>query len=241
MLVINKLISGIPELPVSEVIIGFHTVLIRCGFSSGLANILTDKCQQLNIKNTEELERLSLKQLSEYSLSKNGLEASIGIAAINCAYSSCITNYSNINAKMIILEKGRNKKVGIIGHFPFLETHREHYKKCYIFEKNPLSGDLNESDIPKYLPQVDLVAISGTTLANHTFDDIIKHLPKNSFKILLGPTSPLSPAIFDYGIDVISGSIIKDYNLLKLNVQRGIPTRYIQGLEMATIFKKNYQ
>ena len=98
-----------------------------------------------------------------------------------------------------------------------------------------------ESDIVEFLPKVDVAAITATSLTNHTFEGICEYLPENSFNIMLGPSTPLSPILFNYGINAISGSIIDDYELVKKYVMQATPTRYLEGIKMATIFKKDYE
>jgi len=238
--ILEKLIKSVPPIHVLEVIIGIHSTLVKTDDSCGIASTIKYACPHENIRNAGNLEQLNLRELAEYAMSDNLLEASIGMAAINCAFSSRITEYKIINAKNIILEKGYNKTVGIIGHFPFLEKQRDQYKNCYIFEKQPQEGDFLESDIAEFLPKVDVAAITATSLTNHTFEGICEHLPINSFNIILGPSTPLSPILFNFGIDAISGSIVDDYELVKKFVLQATPTRNLQGIIMATIFKEDY-
>ncbi len=241
MTLLKRLISDIVDETVEEVIIGVHSVLVKTKDTYGIASTIKYCGHNINVRQAGELEDLNLKELAEYALSDNLLEASIGMAAINCGLSKAIDKYWQINAKDIILEKGRNKTLGIIGHFPFLEDQRDEYKDCYIFEKFPKEGDLKESDIPAYLPKVDVAAITGTAITNHTFDKIRANLPENSFNVILGPSTPLSPILFEYGMDMVSGSLVRDYELTRKYVLQATPTRHLKGIEMISIFKKDYQ
>jgi uncharacterized protein len=238
---LNRLISDIEEAKVEEVIVGVHSVLVKTKDAFGIASTIKYCGHNINVRNAGELETLILKELAEYALSDNLLEASIGMAAINCGLSKTIEKFWQINAKDIILERGRNKTLGIIGHFPFLEDQRDEYKECYIFEKFPQEGDLKESDIPEFLPKVDVAAITGTSITNHTFDGILDHLPKVSYNILLGPSTPLSPILFDYGMDMVSGTLVRDYELVKKHVLQATPTRHLKGVDMISLFKEDYQ
>lgn len=55
------------------------------------------------------------------------------------------------------------------------------------------------------LPRCDVVTIKGTTWVNHTFDKGMNLCKKDAFKLMLGASTPITPILFDYGIDVISG------------------------------------
>lgn len=237
---LEKLIAKVPETSLEEVIIGVHSTLVKSSQNCGIASTIKYCGPKENVRNAGKLEVLNLKELAAYSLSDNLLEASIGMAAINCAFSLKIQKYKTVNAKDIILEKGKNKCVGIIGHFPFLEEQKGEYKNCYIFEKQPHEGDLTEHDIPEYLPKVDVAAITATSITNHTFEGILKNLPEKSFNLVLGPSTPISPVLFDFGIDAVSGSVVEDYDKVKKFVLQATPTRHLEGLKMITIFKEDY-
>ncbi len=238
--ILKHLIDPIPKIPITEVIVGVHSVLVKTADNCGIASTIKYCNPHENVRQAGNLEQLNLRQLAEYAYSDNLLEASIGMAAINCFYAKAIENQQSINAKKIILEKGQHKKVGIIGHFPFLEKQKEYYQQCYVFEKQPQAGDLKETDIPDYLPTVDVAAITATSITNHTFDNILKYLPENSYNIMLGPTTPLSPLLFKFGLDAVSGSIVENYETVKKYVLQATPTRHLEGIKYITIFKKDY-
>lgn len=234
---LETLISQTPETPVDEVIIGVHSVLVKSGDRAGIASTIKYCSPTENIRSAGALETLNLKELAAYALSENLLEASVGMAAVNCGLAGRVPQTEALNAKEVILEKGRNKILGIIGHFPFLEEQRENYGQCYIFEKHPRPGDLNEADIPEFLPLADVVAITGTSITNHTFNGILNHLPKKSYNIVLGPSTPLTPLLFERGIDLVSGVAVEDYETVKKHVLQACPTRHLKGLRMISIMK----
>ncbi len=238
---LNRLISDIEEVAIEEVIVGVHSVLVKTKDACGIASTIKYCGHNVNVDKAGNLEVLNLKELAAYALSDNLLEASIGMAAINCGLSKTVDKYRVVNAKKTILEKGKNKTLGIIGHFPFLEDQKEQYKECYIFEKSPHEGDFKESDIPKFLPKVDVAAITGTAITNHTFDRIRENLPKKSYNIILGPSTPLSPILFELGMDMVSGTLVRDYEIAKSCVLQATPTRHLKGVEMISIFREDYQ
>ncbi len=99
-------------------------------------------------------------------------------------------------------------------------------------------GDLSEADIPEFLPLADVVAITGTSITNHTFDGILNHLPKKSYNIVLGPSTPLTPLLFELRIDMVSGAAVEDYATVKKHVLQACPTRHLKGLRMISIMKE---
>lgn len=240
MQILERLLTDIPDEELDEVIVGLHSVMIKSGDRSGIASTIKYCGPGAELRCAGELEKYTLRELADYVLSDNLLESSVGMAAINCAVSGNVGKYRELNAKDILLEKGRDKNVGIIGHFPFLEAQRHAYKKCDIFEKQPSEGDLREADIPLYLPLADVVAISGTTLTNHTFASVMQSVSPHAYCLMLGPSTPLSPLLFSAGLHVISGMQISDYALAKRCVLQAVPTRHLQGVRMLSMFKEDY-
>ncbi|MEA1986054.1 MAG: DUF364 domain-containing protein [Candidatus Marinimicrobia bacterium] len=241
MKILKKLIETVPNISVDEVIIGVYSILVKAGKYEGIASTIQNPLPHKRVMNAGSITKMSLRELAEFSLSDNLIEASIGMSAINSVASFANNNFKKINAKNIILEKGRDKNVGVIGHFPFLEDLKNDFKRLRIFEKQPRENDLPEKEIPKYLPDSDVVALTATSLTNHTFEKIMQSVKKESFVVMLGPSTPLSPILFGFGIDVISGTLITDYSELKKFVTQATPTRFLKGREYVTIFKKDFQ
>jgi len=59
-------------------------------------------------------------------------------------------------------------------HFPFLKKVRDQAKKLWVIEKNPKEEDFEEQDAEELIPQADVVAITGTSLTNHTIENLLK-------------------------------------------------------------------
>jgi len=161
------------------------------------------------------------------------------MAAINAWMSLYKRPYRQLKAQNLIYEKGRDKTIGVIGHFPFLEN-LEGVERLFIFEKDPTEGDLREEDIKTYMPEADIAVITGTALINHTFSEIMNYVREDAYKIVMGPSTPLSPVLFDYGIDAVCGTLIKDYEQLKLCVMEAVPVKHLKGKEFVTWLAEDY-
>ena len=239
MRILKELYNSIQAYPLKEVFAGVFDILVWSENLGIATTVMEEYLPHTGIRSSESLVTKNTKELAEYVFSENWLEASLGMAAINSAL-PIQTKTRIINAQEIILKKGRGKKVGIIGHFPFIEKFKNQFKELYVFEKNPRNEDLSEKEIPDYLPQADVVAISSTTLTNHTFENITQNIKKDSFVILLGPTSPVSPLLFDFGINAVSGVYFDDVKRIITQVKEAIPYRFIKGKKYVTIFREDY-
>jgi uncharacterized protein (DUF4213/DUF364 family) len=173
-----------------------------------------------------------------YSRSEHLLEASIGMAALNSLIDIDESRCIEANAYEILLEKGKGKNVAVVGHFPFLSMLRGSVRNLWVIEKRPLEGDLSEEAAGEILPQCDVVGITGTTFINHTLEGLLAQCEK-SFVALIGPTTPLSPVLFDYGIDVISGSKVVKPNEVIRYISQGATFKQLHrhGVKLLTMMR----
>lgn len=178
----------------------------------------------------------SARELSEFALSKDWTQASIGVAAIN---SLIIPDPSKLilgSGSDITTEKARGATVVMVGHFSFAERIRAIAKSFSILELSPEEGDLHASEAHKVIPGSDLLIITGTTLVNHTFEELVG-LAKGAYIVLLGPTTILSEKLFDYGVDAICGVMVTDPEETVQHLSQGGSIRDIQGVERVVMMK----
>jgi len=176
-------------------------------------------------------------ELAQLAYSQSILEAAIGMATINSLIEvyggSCI----ELNAAELIVEKGKGKRIAIVGHFPFIAKVRETAKQLWVIEKNPREGDFIEADADNLIPQADIVAITGTAFTNHTIDQLLELCNPKAYAIILGDTTPLSPILFDYGVNAISGTMVVDHTLALRCVSEGANFRQIKGTRRLTMMR----
>ena len=175
-------------------------------------------------------------ELAEYAKSDHLLEASIGIATINSLIDIDETRCLAENAFDILAQKGRGKNIAVVGHFPWTPTLKDIAKKLWVIEQRPRGEDLPAEAAEDILPQADVVGLTGTSLINHTFPRLMK-LCQGKFVVLVGPTSPLSPVLFDYGVDVISGIKVVEPERMLACITEGAMFKQIEGLKYLSMKK----
>ncbi|MGD8537788.1 MAG: DUF364 domain-containing protein [Candidatus Aminicenantes bacterium] len=210
----------------------------RCGLASTMAASIPPQ-EGNQVESAGELLPTGAKGLAELSLSDRILEASIGIAAVNSLLQIDESACEERNAAEEIRALGQGKRIAIIGHFPFVKKLREEAQELWIFElpgrRRP--GDIVGKQIRDLLPQVDVVAITSTTLINHTLGEILDLVSPDAYKIMLGPSTPLSPVLFDYGIDAISGSIVRDRGQVLNCISQGANFRQVRGVRKVILHR----
>ncbi len=134
-----------------------------------------------------------------------------------------------MNAEEFLVDRGAGKNVSVIGHFPFTESLRKVTKNLWVIEKHPRPGDIGENEAEKYLPQSHIIATSSTTLINHTLLPLLRLCPERSIKMLLGPTTPMTDTLFDFGIDIVCGSKVVDEQTALKSISEGANFRQLKG------------
>jgi uncharacterized protein (DUF4213/DUF364 family) len=84
------------------------------------------------------------------------------------------------------MDKGRGKNISIIGHFPFVDDLKDVAKNLGLLKNGKDLAITLQKMRSKYLPDSDVIAISSTTLINHTLEDLLPLCPTSSFTMLAG-------------------------------------------------------
>jgi len=216
----------------------------RCGLASALRDDDHHRYGQHPVRGAGRLHERSAMELAELARSDSLLEASIGLAVINALLDVDEDACVELNAEQVILDQLHSARspdrgrVAVVGHFPFIPRVREAARQLWVLEKRPGEGDLSAEAAPEVIPQADVVAITGTSLINHTFEELIRLCRPDAFVLVLGPTTPLSPVLFNYGVDVISGTLVTDPETVLRYVSQGASFRQIKrskGVKLLTL------
>ena len=231
------------DAPVRQILMGaFWTGVVletnpaRCGLASTLRGE-TDH-QGPPVPEAGRLLGYRARDLVEWCRSPKTLQASIGLATYNALLRVDEDACAEVNASQVICERGAGRRVAIVGHFPFVDDVRQAAKKCWVLELRPRPGDLPAERADELIPQADVVALTSTSLINHTFDALIRLCRPDSFVVMLGPSTPLSPVLFDSRVDVLSGTLVDDPERVLRSISQGATFRQIKrggGLRLLTM------
>jgi len=216
----------------------FHTgVLTRnCGLAATLPKDAL--CQEHPlVKEPGFLMEKDPMELARLSYSGSILEAAIGMATINSLLEINDDSCVELNARDLILEKGREKKIAIVGHFPFVDKVRQISKELWVIEKNPLEDDFAEDEADKLIPRADVVCITGTAFTNHTMEHLLELCDEKAYVVVLGATTPLSSILLDHGVNAVSGTKVVDPPLTLQCLSEGANFRQIKGTIRLTMMR----
>lgn len=230
--ILSSACKGRPDMPVRGYVQGTHMLAAFGPDRSpmGLCSRATPHGQPPDT----ELHTLpaSAKEAAELLLGRaQGPDmAAFGMAAVNmllpppeCASAG--------KAQDIIMAHGRGKRVAVIGHFPFVERMGREFADLWVIEKSPRPGDRREGEADDLLPQADVVAMTGTTLLNGTCERLLRLCRPDAFTIMLGPSTPFSASLFDWGLRALGGSRVSDPGLVAEGVIHGKSFKHLRGVE----------
>ncbi len=178
----------------------------------------------------------SALELARLSLSDDPLDAALGMAAINSLLELDESRCDERNGRDILFERGTGRRVALVGHFPFVPELQEAAKHLSVLELRPRPGDLPASEAPAVLENAEAVAITGTAFVNHTIELLLGYCRPDAFVLVIGPTAPLSAAVFDYGVDAIAGARVSDPALVLRQIAEGTIFRQLEGVRRVTFW-----
>jgi len=176
--------------------------------------------------------------LAKLAYSDSPLEAGVGLAAINSLLEVDEAGCVELNAGDLLIERGRGRRVVLVGHFPFVPALREAAARLDVLELRPQPGDTPAEEAQALVPQADIVAITGSACINRSLEGLLGLCRAASFVVVLGPTTPLSPVLFDYGADVISGTRVVEPELALRCASEAATFRQIRGIRLLTMERR---
>jgi len=237
--ILNDIVASITEnIQIKEVYsCAFWTAVIskHCGLSSTFKD---DHPDHKTVRDAGFLRKKNVLELIQYSKSDSLIEASIGMATINSVIDIDESLCTIENAFDVIARKGVGKNIAVVGHFPWIPQLKSIAKNLWVIEQRLRPDDLPEEAAETIIPQADVVAITGTSFINHTINKLL-NLSKGKYTVILGPTSPLTPILFDYGVDVISGVHVVDSDKLITSITEGAIFRQVQGVKLLNMSKEH--
>lgn len=126
-----------------------------------------------------------------------------------------------MNASEVLKQKGAGKNIALEGHFPFIPRLRDVAQNLWVIEQNPAEDEYPALSADEFIPQADVIALTGSAIINHTLDDLLSLCDPDALVVILGPSTPLSPILFDRGANIIAGSQVIDENAVLNCISQG--------------------
>ncbi len=243
---VDAILQAVESAPPAELLdlrVGQFWAVANTSIGAGMASVMRSEAHLHGSRPIEDAGRLHLRSPAELATlmrSTSAPEAGVGMAAANALLGSTVNGLSEEKAVEILKERGKGNRVAMIGHFPFAEKLREHCDQLWIFERglNRREGDLGGEVMDQILPQAEVVAVTATTLLNKTLPTVLASVNPDAFVMMLGPSTPLTPALFDFGFDVLCGTTIEDPQSVMRAVEQGAVTKQIHGVRRVCLWNR---
>ena len=206
-----------------------------------------------------ELEGTPISEIIKYSLDPNVVKSAIGVATLNAA-SQLILESANVKEYEMIRDRdGFNllsiqphETVSLIGAFgPYIRRLKMMGNPFFIIEKNSQTLRLDEmkhfkpeSETRDALEKSGVAILTGTSIVNHTIDQILSLLRNGIRTAIIGPTASMIPdTFFKRGVHVMAGiEIQKPDTMIKILKQGGSGYHLMKecGEKIAFVKKINF-
>jgi uncharacterized protein len=235
--ILDELLGSVQDdCPVRSVLVGAHVTIVcgrRCGLASTLAS--AGPHGRETVRDVGRLREKSSRELAEYARSTSPLEASIGIAALNSLLHIDQSAAVDMNGLELLQRHGTGKRIALVGHFPFVPALKKSAGTLWVFEQQPIEGDLPPEAAPELIPQADVVAVTGSAFVNHTIDGLLSLSGPEAFVVVLGPSTPASAVLFDHHIDALAMAEVVDEAGAMAAIGEGASFREVPGVRLLTV------
>jgi Uncharacterized conserved protein len=221
----DDLIGGIPgDLTVSDYHVGCAWSEVTAGKNTGVALSVRGRAHVRQYRGP--VLGAPLRRIAACVKSWNFLEASLGMAAINCWYNApeklaAFCGGEGGDSFQTRAEQARGKRVTVVGRFPNLEEQLGPVCQLSVLERNPEQGDYPDSACEFILPEQEMVFITGMTFINKTLPRLLQLIRPEAKVILVGPSVPLTPLLAAYGATDLDGFCVTDAALADEVIRRG--------------------
>ncbi|MFH1314303.1 MAG: DUF364 domain-containing protein [Candidatus Eisenbacteria bacterium] len=155
-------------------------------------------------------------ELLELASRPRPVRASVGIATLN---SLIIGQVDSRHFKPYKIPTAKDKKIVVVGDFHFTDHLKTIALDVCVVEKNRETGDYAGNE--QAFRDADVALISGATMVDGTLESLLK-LAGPCYTIVYGPSTPLSPVLFEYGADQLVGVRVKDEIAAKRCITEGM-------------------
>jgi uncharacterized protein (DUF4213/DUF364 family) len=215
-----------PDALVEQVVVGPKFIAVVAGGRMGMASLLGACMRPHEAGTMEGLIGQEACQVAENLKSLSPFAVCLGTAALNAANAPdpvCLPE-TDAPAEALIAELGRDRVVGLVGEFPFVSALKEQVGELHLFELGDVPGAVPRDAWDEALSGLDVLAVTGTAVLTRQMAYFLSRASRAT-AVVLGPTTPLSRALFRFGADHLCGSVFTEMNQVLEGVRSGISFR----------------
>jgi uncharacterized protein (DUF4213/DUF364 family) len=225
----DELIEAVPvHSRIRRAMAGLHWTAVQ---AESLGMAMTPQGADPQVPQAGQIAGMATRDVARWVKSWNWYEAAFGVAAINAALNSPAAvagicsrtpagdSDGDGDVFNCLLDDMRGKRVAVVGHFRNLERVAA-VSELSILERRPHPGDFPDPACEYILAHQDIVVITATTLINKTLPRLLE-ISRRARVVLAGPSTPLAPLLFNHGIEILGGLIVRDEKQIWRGIQEG--------------------
>ncbi|WP_454918082.1 Rossmann-like domain-containing protein [Xanthobacter sediminis] len=213
----RDLALGVAADEVRRITVGPRWIMVEGPEGAGLA-ALPRHPRELKPR-LSELKRRSLRDLAALTSSWDPLETAVGVAALNAHYNRYdLEGQPGNGAHRFRHVEGQ---VVVIGAFPGVDGI---LPRCAVVEADPRPGAYPIAAMDALLPGCGGAIVNSSALINRSLPRILR-LAGSRPIALVGPSTPMTARLYDYGVETLGGFLVRDPEGLAAAVEAGAMPR----------------
>ena len=233
----DALVAGVPaEAIARRVVIGFNWTLVEGPDGVGLAQ--TPRREAHGCQPTPAPGDLTGRPLRDLAAGLTGADPvlrAVGAAAVNATVNRrTVAGEAANGLDLFVAAATQAERPVSVGAFPGMT---DRIPRLRVIERAPGPGRLPEDAAAAVLPGADAVLLTASTLANGTLPGLLARLRPGAEVIMVGPGTPLTPALFDHGVTALAGLVVEDADGLARTVQEGGGARHLKRHGRAVVLR----
>ena len=203
---VDDLIASVEtrDAQVRDITVGASWIMVAssaCGISPGGAHM-----RQQRDRFADRLCGKPAAHLLDLVSSADRLERSVGVATLN----SLILGQTDFRTfRPYRLPRARGKTIAVVGEIPVPEGLKDVAAEVLTIARQPTADAYDGGSAAESLARADVAMIDGSLITDHTLGHLLD-LAKSCYTIVYGPATVLSPVLFRYGADQLSGVRVTD-------------------------------
>ncbi|MEE0844683.1 MAG: DUF364 domain-containing protein [Eggerthellaceae bacterium] len=126
----------------------------------------------------------------------------------------------------------RRQNVVVVGHFPHVEKIADYANLTVLERKCSHPDDTPDPACEYVMPLADYAFVTGVALINKTAPRLLQ-LAQQAVTVLVGPSVTMSETLFDFGADMLAGSVVNDADKARAAVKSGAGKLFGEAIRMA--------
>ena len=209
----------LPQARIEQVAVGPNLVGVLADGRMGLASHLGARPSDEEKSLPQRLKGQTCAQAARLIMESRAYPLAIGVAALNAGLTPRAVS-ETLPIQELAAAIAGDGEAALVGQFPFTPWLRQNVGKLHLFELQKVEGRVPRDQWDEVLARVQVAVITSTVFLTRHADYYLGQA-KNAVRILVGPSTPMSPRLFEWGVDILAGSRVTDPEKVLHSIRQG--------------------